>query len=200
MNKLKSVLKYLLVILWLPFLIWIFKGSILNFIESNETLNAIYRFCISEIQSKTYLGAAILIFIGDLFFIMFLPGYAVFVYFASAADLNPAILIMFSAGAMFCAIIVNYGFGLLIGRLLPRHYTERVEYWLNSKWGPVFIFAGYLVPVLYPHGLVALAAGSSRFRFKLFVLLSAVGCVLNFIILYLIQDLVVPHVKIFIPG
>jgi membrane protein DedA with SNARE-associated domain len=200
MNRLKSLLKFLLAILWLPLLIWIFKDSILNFIKAHETLNAIYQFCISEIQSKTYLGAAILIFIGELFFIMFLSGYGVFVYFALTANLDPIILIAFSAGAMFCAMIVNYGFGLLIGRIFPRNYFERIENWLNSKWGPVFVFGGYLVPLFFPHGIVALAAGSSRFRFKLFVLLSAIGCVLYFIILYLIQDLVVPYVKIFFPG
>ena len=180
-----GIAKLLLAVIWLPLLVWLFREQILGWIHGRPCLSAAYEFAYDAIVGKTLWGAAILQFLSNLFFIMFLPKYLVYAYFVTSGELDHVHLVPCFALGMFGAMCVNYLLGVCFGflaRLLAKGSMEKLDA-LLSRFGSWLILVGYLFPVGFPCALLSFICGSSHFSVRKFLICTAIGCPAYFTVL-----------------
>ena len=182
--------KMVLAIIWLPLLLWLFKDQIMGWIRETPTLATIYDFSYAEIANKTALGAGILQFFANLVFIMFLPKYIMFGYFLKSGMNDHVLLVACCAIGMFCAMCVNFLFGVCFGFVGRWFWRESLEKFglLLSRYGCALILIGYLFPLGFPCTLLSFICGASHFSPRKFLLCTAIGCPVYFAILLSCQN------------
>lgn len=178
--------------LWIPLLLWMFKDQILEFIQRDSNLYHIYSWCCTQIQQKNASGCFILQYLGNLIIISFLPRHITFVYYYLHSSLTPPVLIGVSAFAMFLAMTANYIFGFCFGFIF--NFISKESYLrlksLLEKYGFWLLLLGYFIPIGFPIGFLSVISGASASSFKLwkFLLVSLIGSIIYFTIIFFIGN------------
>jgi len=176
--------------LWIPLLLWIFREDLLALIERDPELHTVYLWCIEQIKHKNAMGCFLLQYIGNLVIISFLPRHITFMYYYLNSELTPFVLITVSALAMFGAMLANYIFGFLFGflfKIISKESFLRLK-GLLDKYGTWIVLLGYFVPIGFPIGFLSVISGTSSFKLWKFLLVTVIGCVIYFTILFLLGN------------
>lgn len=164
------------------FVIYFFRGPIIDIIKRVPWLYSIYNEVSFHIANKTLKGLFYVSFFGSLFFIM-LPIEVFLFYFMSSGHSKILVLATVIAGNI-AGLVVDYLIGFLIGgRLLRRFFEEHHETFKRKleKVGSFIVVLGNIIP--FPIELASVFLGTMRFGIARFVLLTLAGRVVRYSIL-----------------
>jgi membrane protein DedA with SNARE-associated domain len=210
----------------IPVLMWWYQPQLVRFAQTTPGLATIYeastRACTeaelspgkdarqscTRVDRKSWVGLCALIALGSLFFVLFLPKYAVYLLFYAAAApvgellahppaLRIAVLVPMAIFGLLAAMVINYGVGRSIGRLFFRYLAKEQFAKMSAlleRFGVPLIVGGYLLPGIFPHALLALVAGAVSFPFRTFVYATLAGGVIFFGGLSLLYPVIAPWI------
>jgi membrane protein DedA with SNARE-associated domain len=209
-----------------PLLMWWYQPQLIAYAQSTPGLAQIYtastRTCTEvelakakggpqsciRVDRQSWVALCTLILLGSLFFVLFLPKYAVYLLFYAAAApvadvlahpplLRIAVLLPMAVFSLVAAMVLNYAVGLSIGRLFFRYVAKQQFAKMSAlleRFGVPLIVGGYLLPGIFPHALLALVAGAARFPFRTFVYATLAGAVIFFGGLSLLYPKIAPWI------
>ncbi len=173
------------ILVFIILLIWIFKKQIISYIRSIPYIGPAYEHVALQITQKTLLGLFYAAFLGGLFFVT-LPVEAVFIFYLTL-KYNVYFVVLIAFLGNLLAMILNYLLGLLFGKWLLKkvlkHNHDRFNNWVK-RFGGLILVIGNIIP--FPIEPLALVYGGVKYPFKKFVILTAIGKLIKFIILAVI--------------
>ncbi len=180
----KKILFWIAIIL-LALVVWSLidvPGYLLQLLQMNPTVWAWYQAISAEIEGRTLLGLLYASFFGGIFFIS-LPVEVIFLFYLGLNYYVVQIITVVMIGNLL-GMLFNYGFGRLIGEKIVRHFMkENYEKFRKKldKAGAMLILIGNILP--FPIEPFAVFLGAVKYRFSSFMLWTAVGKMIKFLIL-----------------
>lgn len=173
------------ILLFIIFLILIFKNQIISYVKSIPYIGPVYEHIAFQITKKTLLGLFYAAFLGGLFFVT-LPVEAVFIFYLTL-KYNVYLVVLIAFFGNLLAMILNYLLGFLFGKWLLKkvlkHNHDRFNNWVK-RFGGTILVVGNIIP--FPIEPLALVYGGVKYPFRKFVILTAIGKLIKFIILAVI--------------
>jgi membrane protein YqaA with SNARE-associated domain len=178
------------IIIFLILIIYIFYNQIifyfLSILKSNPTLYSNYLYIENHIKNSTFLGLFIVSILGSLFFLT-LPSEALLIYYLSTTNHFFIYIITILIFGNLIGLILNYFFGLILGRGLTSllfknkflDYQRKIH-----RYGGVILFIGNILPG--PIEFLAVFYGTFRFPFLRYVYLCFMGRLFKYIIIFLL--------------
>jgi len=169
--------------------LWLFHEPLLAWLGTVPQVKPALDFIAADVRARGYAGFAVLCFVAASCSCGSCPAPGC----SSTSTTNPLLddpgVVAFAALGTFSAMVVNYVIGFTVVRLFlfvsRRDGTSSLSVRLQ-RWGGLLIVGGYLVPVGFPSGVLAMVAGIVRFRFGTFLWTTALGCTLHFLLLRVI--------------
>jgi len=154
----------------------------LQLMQMNPTVWSIYQAISAEIEGRTLLGLLYASFFGGIFFVS-LPVEVIFLYYLGLNYYVVQIITVVMIGNIL-GMLFNYGFGRLIGEKVVKYFMKENYGKFRKKLekaGAVLILIGNILP--FPIEPFAVFLGAVKYRFSSFILWTAVGKFVKFIIL-----------------
>ncbi|RMF06664.1 hypothetical protein D6764_01785 [Candidatus Woesearchaeota archaeon] len=197
--SLKSFLHIILFFVIIYVLLSLFKNQVMDYLSSYPLLFSLFNHVKSTIESKSLLGLAYLVFVGNLFFIMLPVELAAAYYFT--LDYSPLIVMAVLVASTVAAQLINFFVGFLLGRfvfslILKNSFSS----WQtrSERWGFFMLAVFSMVPFL-PLDAVTLFLGSMHYSFRKFVLWVSVMSCLKYVLVYYFSSWAVSSLSSFWP-
>jgi len=154
----------------------------LQLMQMNPTIWSFYQAISAQIEGRTLLGLLYASFFGGIFFVS-LPVEVIFLYYLGLNYYVVQIITVVMIGNIL-GMLFNYGFGRLIGEKIVKYFMKENYGKFRKKLekaGAIFILIGNIIP--FPIEPFAVFLGAVKYRFSSFLLWTAVGKFVKFIIL-----------------
>lgn len=179
--------KWSLIALFIIALIFAWKvidipGKITWVLQQNPTVWSAYQSIMAEVEARTLIGLAYASFFGSLFFIS-LPVEAIFVYYLGLNYYVVQIITIVMLGNIL-GMIINYGFGWLIGERVVKFFMKKNYHSFRKKLdraGSFLILLGNIIP--FPIEPFAVFLGAVKYKFRWYIFYTIIGKLIKFILL-----------------
>jgi len=174
-QRFKSIATFFAIFICFVFVSLLFSNFLINLVENNSTISAIYNGLKEDIMKHTLRGLFLAHLIGGLFFV---PSPDELLYYYALSKGNTLIYaFLLSLLGYICAQAINYVIGLKLSNMVLGLVSKKKVYQtrrFTNKYGGIGLFLSNLIFII-PAPLLSLGLGLTKYNFKRLILMIALG-------------------------